>query len=191
MSSLKSLRTWAIAVSCCMAVLGILMMIWPGISAMAVCCVMGVFLIAMGACEFTRYFSLGPVGVFFRFDLALGIINVLAGVALIAHPYGALAVLPVVVGLYVVIDSVFAIQTSVEMRRYGLKSWWLALLLGIVGALLGVLLMLDPFTGAAALMIFMGVSLLVSGIGSIYSIICASRAVKAGRPIEAEWKPMD
>ena len=37
-------------------------------------------------------------------------------------------------------------------RRFGLGSWGLNLLLGIVGAVLGVLMILDPFDGAAALM---------------------------------------
>ena len=55
-----------------------------------------------------------------------------------------------------IIDSVFSIQAAVELRRFGLGSWGLNLLLGIVGAVLGVLMILDPFDGAAALMIYMG-----------------------------------
>ena len=89
-----------------------------------------------------------------------------------------------------IIDSVFSIQAAVELRRFGLGSWGLNLLLGIVGAVLGVLMILDPFDGAAALMIYMGVSLLLAGVESIYTVICLSRAFKSDahqRVIDAVW----
>ena len=62
--------------------------------------------------------------------------------------------------------------------------------MGIVGAVLGVLMILDPFDGAAALMIYMGVSLLLAGVESIYTVICLSRAFKSDahqRVIDAVW----
>lgn len=40
-------------------------------------------------------------------------------------------------------------------------------------------MILDPFDGAAALMIYMGVSLLLAGVESIYTVICLSRAFKS------------
>ncbi len=107
-----------------------------------------------------------------------------------AHPTGALTVLPIILGFYIIIDSVFSIQAAVELRRFGLGSWGLNLLLGIVGAVLGVLMILDPFDGAAALMIYMGVSLLLAGVESIYTVICLSRAFKSDahqRVIDAVW----
>ena len=44
--------------------------------------------------------------------------------------------------------------------------------------------------GAAALMIYMGVSLLLAGVESIYTVICLSRAFKSDahqRVIDAVW----
>ena len=167
METLKRYRLWAIVVSCCMIVLGAAMILRPDISALAVCYLTGALCIAMGVCEIARYFSIGVIGILFRFDLIVGILSTLAGVLLLAHPTGALTVLPIILGFYIIIDSVFSIQAAVELRRFGLGSWGLNLLLGIVGAVLGVLMILDPFDGAAALMIYMGVSLLLAGVESI------------------------
>ena len=180
METLKRYRLWAIVVSCCMIVLGAAMILRPDISALAVCYLTGALCIAMGVCEIARYFSIGVVG----------ILSTLAGVLLLAHPTGALTVLPIILGFYIIIDSVFSIQAAVELRRFGLGSWGLNLLLGIVGAVLGVLMILDPFDGAAALMIYMGVSLLLAGVESIYTVICLSRAFKSDahqRVIDAVW----
>ena len=153
METLKRYRLWAIVVSCCMIVLGAAMILRPDISALAVCYLTGALCIAMGVCEIARYFSIGVIGILFRFDLIVGILSTLAGVLLLAHPTGALTVLPIILGFYIIIDSVFSIQAAVELRRFGLGSWGLNLLLGIVGAVLGVLMILDPFDGAAALMV--------------------------------------
>ena len=181
METLKRYRLWAIVVSCCMILLGAAMILRPDISALAVCYLTGALCIAMGVCEIARYFSI---------DLIVGILSTLAGVLLLAHPTGALTVLPIILGFYIIIDSVFSIQAAVELRRFGLGSWGLNLLLGIVGAVLGVLMILDPFDGAAALMIYMGVSLLLAGVESIYTVICLSRAFKSDahqRVIDAVW----
>ena len=150
METLKRYRLWAVVVSCCMIVLGAAMILRPDISALAVCYLTGALCIAMGVCEIARYFSIGVIGILFRFDLIVGILSTLAGVLLLAHPTGALTVLPIILGFYIIIDSVFSIQAAVELRRFGLGSWGLNLLLGIVGAVLGVLMILDPFDGASS-----------------------------------------
>ena len=158
MEALKHYRTWAIVVSCCMIALGVAMIVWPDISALTVCYLMGVLCVAMGVCEIARYFRLGVVGILFRFDLTLGILSVLAGVLL--------------------------------LRRFGLGSWGLTLVFGIVGAVLGVLMILNPFDGAAALMLYIGISMLITGAESIYTVICLSRAFKSEghqKVIDAVW----
>ena len=65
-----------------------------------------------------------------------------------------------------------------------------ALLLGIAGAVLGVLMIFDPFKGAKALMIFTGISLLVTGVESIYAIVCISKVFRSSghqQIIDATW----
>ena len=173
--SLKTYKTWAIVLAVVIMVLGLVMVFWPGISAVAICYLMGAVCIAAGIYEIIRYFDLGLIGVLFRYDLFLGIMSVLAGVLLLLHPNGALVILPVILGFYIILASVFSIQISTEARHFGFSGWWGALLLGIAGAVLGVLMIFDPFKGAKALMIFTGTSLLVTGVESIYAIVCISR----------------
>lgn len=193
METVKRFRLWALIVSCCLIALGALMVIWPGISALVVCIILGILCVAAGVCELCRYSELGLAGIFFRFDLALGILSIVAGILLLLHPDGAAAILPVAAGLYIIVDSVFGIQISTEMRRLGDRNSWLTTLLGILGALLGVLLIIDPFDGVLTLMVFAGVSLIISGVESLITISRISRAVKNGRGgvIDAEWKIID
>ena len=192
--SLKTYKTWAIILSAVTMVLGLVMICWPNISAAAICYLMGAVCIGMGIYEIIRYFDLGLIGVLFRYDLFLGIMSVLAGILLVLHPDGGVVILPVVLGFYIILASVFSIQISTEARHFGFSGWWGALLLGIAGAILGVLMILDPFRGAAALMVFTGISLLVTGVESIYAIVCISKVFRSSghqKIIEASWHDCD
>lgn len=180
--------------SFCMMAMGIIMLIWPDISAVAVCCVLGIIFIATGVYEVVRYCSMGFAGLFFRFDLTLGICSILAGILLLLHPMGAAALLPFAAGLYMVTGSVFDIQASVEMRRLGIGSWVFSLVLGIISTIFAFFLILDPFHGVTALMLFMGISLIIGSIQNLYTVHCISQAVKSVKKmnvIDTEWESMD
>lgn len=186
----KQFRVGAIVVNCCMLALGLLMVIWPGVSALTVCIVLGILCIAMGIYELVRYFKLGLAGLFFRYDLSLGICGVLAGILLLLHPHGAMVLLPIAAGLYIIIGSILNIQVSVEMRRIGLGNWVAVLILGIIDLVFAMFLLMNPFEGAAALMILAGITLIVGGIQNFYLIYCISKAVKAVRNnkiVDVEW----
>lgn len=190
----KQFHLWAIMMSICMLVLGVLTIIWPRISAVAVCYILGAVCIGTGIYEIVRYFKLGFVGLFFRYDLALGIFSILAGILLVIHPLGAAAFLPIVAGIYIVMGSIFDIQVSVEMRRTGIGNWVLSLVLGIMGTIFAFFLILNPFDGISVLMIYIGISLIIGSIQNLYIIHCISSAVKASRNdtiIDVTWTPED
>lgn len=186
----KRFRAIAVLASCLVLGLGVVMLIWPEVSALTVCIVLGVLFIAIGVYELVRYFSLGVAGLFFRFDLTMGLCNIFIGVLLLLHPAGAIVFLPIAAAVYMMVGGVFDIQLSVEMRRHGVSGWWLSLLMGVVSTVFAFLLFLDPFNGAATLMLFVGASLVVSGIESLCTIFCVSKAVKDSGErtvIEVAW----
>lgn len=190
----KKFQVGAIAVSVCMLVLGIVMLVWPEISAMTVCVILGILCAAAGVYKLVRYFRLGFAGVFFRFDLGAGILYILAGLLLLIHPQNATAILPMAAGIYILFGSVMDIQISVEMHRFGLGNWVLSLILGILDACLGFWLLFNPFSGAAALMIAVGICLIIGSVQNLYSVFCINKAVrdsKKDRIIDVEWSPMD
>lgn len=190
----KQFRLWAIIISICMLVLGVLVLIWPKISAVAVCYILGAFCIGTGIYEIVRYFQLGFAGLLFQHDLIWGIFSILAGILLLLHPLGAAAFLPIVAGIYIAMGSIFDIQMSVEMRRLGIGNWVLSLVLGIIGIIFAFFLILNPFDGITALMIYVGILLILGGMQSLYTVHCISSVVKASKNdnvIDVTWRSMD
>ena len=192
--SLKRYRNWAMGLSAGVALLGLALILWPETSALTVCWLLGALCVALGVCQIARYCRLGAAGVLFRFDLGGGILGVLAGLLLLLHPMGALMILPVIAGFYILVEGVFSLQAAVELRRFGLPRWGFPLGLGVLDLLLGFLLILDPFEGAAALMVYLGIALLVTGVSNIHTVACAARAFQSDghrRIIDAEWRDAD
>ena len=137
-----------------------------------------------------RYFRLGLAGIFFRSDLFFGICSILLGTLLLIHPYGAVMLLPMAAGFFMIIGSVVDIQVSVEMRRLQFGNWGITMALGIISTMFAFLLILNPFQGATALMIYIGLSLIIWSIRNFYSIHCISKAIRMSRDdtvIDVEW----
>ena len=186
----KRFQVGAIGVSVCSLILGAVMLIWPDISAMTVCVILGIFCAVAGVYKLVRYFRMGFAGLFFRFDLGAGILYILAGLLLLLHPQDAMTILPMAAGIYILFGSVLDIQIAVEMHRFGLRNWALSLILGILDTLLGFYLLFNPFTGAAALMMAIGICLIIGSIQNLYSVFCISKAIresKKDRIIDVEW----
>lgn len=185
----KRYRNGAAAVCCLIIVMGLVMIIWPGISASIIYYILGAVFIASGVYRIVRYFNSDLLGLFFRFDLAGGIFSILAGLLMVCHPAGAEFLLPFVTGLYLITSSVFDIQTAVEMKRCLIPNWRVCLAAGIISTIFAFLLFLDPFTGNSVIMIFAGVSLIIGGIESLFVIHTVTKALKNSNPgdiIDAE-----
>lgn len=186
----KKFKLWNIIISGAILVLGIVMIVWPNISALVVCYILGILCLAYGIYEIVRYFSLGLAGVFFQFDLAIGLFSILAGLLMVMHPQDSTVFLPLTASLYILINSIFDIQLAVEMRRYGMKKWWVSMLLGVVSTVLAFLLFLDPFSGVQTLMIFAGITLIINSLENFYTVGCISKAIKAShdnKVIDITW----
>lgn len=190
----KQFHTWAVIMSICMLALGVVTLIWPEISAVAVCCILGIICIGTGIYKMVRYFNLGFAGLFFRYDLAIGIFSILAGVLLLLHPLGAAVFLPIIAGIYMVMGSVFDIQISAEMRRLGIGNWKLSLILGIISTVFALFLILNPFDGVKVLMIYVGILLVLESVQNLCTIHEISKVIKASKRdniIDVEWEPVD
>ncbi len=192
--SWKQIKTWTVVLSIGIIILGLVMIIWPNISALTVCIILGIVCIGMGIVEVVRYFKLGLAGIFFHYDLILAIGSILMGLLMVARSSNAVVFLPIAAGIYIIFASVLDIQMSVELHRFGSKNWLTALVLGILGVALSFVLLLDPFNGASILAVLTGIALIVNGTQDLYQVASISKAIKEGkngRIIEADWRTIE
>ncbi len=218
MELIRRAKNAYIAVSVLMLVIGGCLIIWPEMSLSVFCVVTGIAMIIFGIVKLLGYFSKDLYRLAFQFDLALGIISVLFGIVIVIHPRNLITFVPVIMGIFVMLDGVFKIQTALDARQFGLKAWWVVLVLAIcsrnlitfVPVIMGIFVMLDgvfkiqtaldarqfglkawwvvlvlaicsggfglllivnPFEGAVALMMLLGVTMVVDGIQNLLVVL--------------------
>lgn len=186
----KQFRIWTIIAGFCVLALGIVLILWPEISAVVACCILGALSIFYGIYKIVRYFNFDIKAIFFRFDLALGICDILIGILLMIYHNDAIMLLPIMTGILLILESVLSIQISADLHRAGIQRWGITLILGIVSLVLAVFLILNPFEGASALMIFVGICLVITAIESLCLTHSISKTIKNNHDydvIDAEW----
>lgn len=159
-------------------VLGLCLIVFPTISALTLCYFIGGLSVAYGVTKIFGYFSHDLYNLAFQFDLALGIFVTILGMIFLVHPEGLIAIFPILIGIFVMIDGVFKLQTSFDAKRFGLKEWWLILLGAILSIVLSALLVFDPFAGSDVLMIMIGISLLADGLQNLFNAIYTVKILK-------------
>jgi uncharacterized membrane protein HdeD (DUF308 family) len=109
-----------------------------------------------------------------------GVIGILFGIGAFMWPDATLAALVIVFGAYVFVDGIFAVVAGIGMRRQ-LSLWWLVLLEGVAGIILGLLTFRSPDTTALVLLTLIAAWSIVSGIFEI------ATALRLRKLIANEW----
>ncbi len=141
-------------------VFGLLAVLWPGITLLALAVVFGVYALADGilaAVSATRIRGAQ------RFPLALeAIFGLVLGAAAIIWPEITVLVLVIVIGTWALVTGIFEIVTAIRLRAE-LEGEWLLILAGILSVLFGLLVWFWPTTVAVSVALIIGVYALVFG----------------------------
>ena len=185
MKYVKAAKTFYILCSILLCGIGIMLICWPTLSAEVLCVVLGVVSLVYGAEKIVGYFSRDMYRLAFQFDLALGIFVAIIGVILLLHPGRVLLLVDFIVGLFVLIEGVFKVQTSVDAFRFGMKAWWLILMGALLSCVFGLILLFGLLPATSVLMVFVGISLVADGaqnlFNAFYTIKSMGRAPRGGR----------
>lgn len=109
-----------------------------------------------------------------------GLIAVIFGVVALFWPRLTIALLLLLFGIYVAIDGIIAIIASVRLRKRH-KDWWLELLQGVVGLIIGAFALFWPSRIAQVLLYSIGVWAII--VGALQMIL----AFLLRKEIHNEW----
>ena len=109
-----------------------------------------------------------------------GVAGILFGIVAFVWPGATLAALILVFGAYVFVDGIFAVVAGIRMRRQ-LSLWWLVVVEGVAGIILGVLTFRSPDTTALVLLTFIAAWSILTGVLEI------ATAVQLRKMIAHEW----
>lgn len=156
--------------SVCMIIVGILMLTVPGDAAFAVNYSIAIGVLLMGIYELIVFFRTKAS---FRNEgtLASGIILVLMGAIILAFTIGnpsnqdaMLAIFAAVLGFYALYRGIMQFFSYGRFRDLEETSCGWLLMSGILNSIIGVLMIVLPFTGFLGIGIILGIYLIVAGV---------------------------
>ena len=167
---IKNLKLNFILASILYLVLGLVLLIWPAASSLALCRLLGAALLLYGLFNLVGFFLRDSGMGAFRLELFLGVVATGVGIFFLVQPRLVLSFLPIVMGVYVVIDSAVALKRTLELYRMEYHRWWRSLVLALVGIVLGLVLVFRPFAVTTTFFRLVGVVFLYLGISDFWSL---------------------
>lgn len=166
-SAVNGIRT-ALGVGGVLAIIvGILVLVWPGKTAMVVAAIIAIYAIAAGLV----YAGLGifskTKGGWARVGhIVLGVLFVIAGIVAFANLGGTTAwlalFLGILVGIMWIIEGIVSLSTLGDAAS---KTW--TIIFAIISIIAGVVLLFSPLWGALVLWWLLGISLVVLGLVNV------------------------
>lgn len=167
---LKTIKNIYSIFSICLIVLGIFLIFKPESSLYLIFKIAGFVFIGFGISKIIGYFTKDFLQLAFQHDLAMGVISILIGISLFFYSDNVIRILSICIGLFMVIDALLKIQTSIDARKIGIGRWQIILFIGIITALIGGLLFFKPFESTKLILQLTGFNLFIDGLLNLFVV---------------------
>ena len=168
---------WSIVLSVLMIVAGILAIIVPPASGIAVTILLGWLMVFAGAAHLAYAWHTRSGGGLF-WGILLGIIYIAAGGCVLLHPMAGLASLTVVLAVYLLVESGLEFILSFQLRPLAGSGW--LLFDGIVSFILATMIWRTwPASTMWVVGTLVGIGMLFSGVARLMISLAARRVVNA------------
>lgn len=107
--------------------------------------IFGAILVIDGLVHLVSYFSIKNEYRFFSSELAQAIIYIILGFVIVCNYNRISEFLPIILGVWIIIDSIFRLQISLNIRDIYDSHWGLLLAMSIITGLLGMIILFNPF----------------------------------------------
>lgn len=181
MNGIKNFKNMYSILTICLILVGVVLLIAPGIALDVVCIIFGIYMIIYGAVKIMGYFAKDAYQLAFQFDLALGIVIAIVGIVFVCRTARVVQLLSTCIGIVMLVDATFKIQTSIDSKRFGISRWWLMLILAVIVAAIGILLILMPGETTRLMVRLIGLNLCMDGILNLVIVIDTVKTDKALR----------
>ena len=175
----KKLKWDSIIVAALTIILGLLCVILPKGSGTALTYIFGAALVAMGITAVVRYFW--GLRLISDMSLVIGTLMVTLGVFTLINPSAIQAILVVLLGVFIIIDSMTEISESIYCARANVSGWFWLFLASVLTLVLGIVV---AFSNFETVMILAGIALIIEGLKRlIITLVCAGKIREAKKQL--------
>lgn len=175
MLGLPAARTVIIVRAVLAVAFGIVALVWPGLTLLALAVAFGVYAILEGvASVIDAVRNRGRSR--WWWGLLSGLVSVVAGVLALIWPGITAVALAILVGIWAVVTGIAEMAVAFRLRGAGGRIWWVGLA-GALSVAAGILILLRPVAGA------IGLALLLGAFAVVYGAVLGALAVTLRMPV--------
>lgn len=164
--------------SICFVVLGLFLLIKPSTTISLISYVIGGIIVIAGILTFTKCLGNDFKSITFSFDLVYSILSIIAGIIIILNPNALASLIPIVLGIWMIINGSFKFQYSFQLKQFKYKNWILIFIIAIMMIILGIVLIFNPFKGAVAITQVIGIFIIGYAILDIIESFSIRKGIK-------------
>ena len=145
--------------------LGIAVFVFPLESYVTLSILAGVLMLVVGAAQLIIASTSGNYLAMRGYMLIGGVVDLLLGLLLCVYPGVTMAVLPIMLGIWMMYHSFMIISFGGDLETFNMKGSVITFIGGVVLLALSFIVLVNPFSaGVAAVVIMAGIGLLVFGL---------------------------
>ena len=145
--------------------LGIAVFVFPLESYVTLSILAGVLMLVVGAAQLIIASTSGNYLVMRGYMLIGGVVDLLLGLLLCVYPGVTMAVLPIMLGIWMMYHSFMIISFGGDLETFNMKGSVITFIGGVTLLALSFIVLVNPFSaGVAAVVIMAGIGLLVFGL---------------------------
>ena len=175
---LKRIKTNAMLSAALYALLGLVLLFWPELSASVLCLALGAVLLVCGAVDILVFLRTRDGSLYSALHLIVGIILAAVGLWLMARPTLVTVIIPRIVGVLICFHGFSDLGSALTLHKNGSSRFGAALALGVITLALGAVLVVRPFSAFATVTRLLGAFLLYDGISDLWITGQVSKAVR-------------
>ena len=172
----KKIKWDSIIVSILTIAIGVLCIVMPSEAGDVLLIIFGAVLIAIGATLFVRFFTADKL--FANHIMIMSVVSLVLGIMCLVQRNSLQSILTILLGLYIVVDSLSSIGDSIYLLKAKDSGWFVLFLLSLLSCGLGVVVMFSTFD---TVMIFAGISLLIEGVKRFVFTLTFSNKIRSAR----------
>jgi len=152
-------------------ILGLVLLFFPGLTAGLMCTAAGCLLLLYGVITVIGFFAhRGGTSYALQAELILGVVSAVVGIFLLTHSDFIISIIPIILGLYILIDGLVNLKRSFDLRALGYAPWTTPLVMSILSLVLAAFILTHPFGTGLTLWRIIGGSFVYQGVSDLLSI---------------------
>ena len=180
-SLLTRIKANALVCAVLYALLGLVLLIWPEITAAALCRALGAVLALCGLVDIAAFLRRRDGTLYAALLLVVGVALGAVGIWLMVQPSAAASIVPRIAGVLIAVNALENLAETYRLYQSRIPAWKAAGALSLITFGLGIILLFDLFGVLRAAARFMGAFLLCDGASSFWISLQAGRARSASK----------